>query len=66
MGHKIVLDKRQKNQKQFQYIWDCGDQNEGDYWTKHHPTHYHVTMIQKYIKDKLNILITKLTPISTF
>ena len=48
------------NQKQFKYTWDYGDQNEGDYYTKHHTTHYHKTMRPRYIQDKVNMLFTNL------
>ena len=54
----------QKNQKQFKYTWDYGDQNEGDYYTKNHPTPYHRTMRPRYIQDKVNIMFTKLDDIT--
>ena len=51
------------NQKQFKYTWDYGDQNEGDYYTKHYPTHHHRTMRPRYNQDKVNILYTNLDDI---
>ena len=51
------------NQKQFKYTWDYGDQNEGDYYTKHHPTPYYREMRTRYIKDKLNVLFTNISDI---
>ncbi len=32
-------------------MWEYGDQNEGDYWTKHHPTTHHREMRPGYIQD---------------
>ena len=43
-----------KEQDQFLYLWDYGDQNDGDYFTKHHPTHYHKDIRPRYIKDVVN------------
>ena len=57
--------RNRKDQKQFKYSWDYGDHNEGDYWTKHHSTHYHRIMGTKYIRDKLNMMSSKLTTMST-
>ena len=51
------------NQKQSRYTWDYGDQNEGDYYTKHHPTLYRREMRPRYIKDKVNILFTNISDI---
>ena len=53
------------NQKQFKYIWDYGDQNEVDYFTKHHTTPYHREMRPRYIKDKVNILFTNISDIAS-
>ena len=43
-----------KEQGQFNFIWDYGDQNDGDYFTKHHATIYHWEMRPHYIKDIVN------------
>ena len=48
---KYYWSRDRKNQKQFKYIWDYGDQNDGDYWTKHHPTTHHREMRPRYIQD---------------
>ena len=63
---KYYWTRDRANQKQFQFIWDYGDQNEGDFWTKIHPTCYQRQMRPKYIKDKLNLLLTNLAPPSNF
>ena len=63
---KYFWARDRKHQKQFQYLWDYGDQNDGDYFTKHHPTHYHKTMRPRYITDKLNLLSSKLTNLLTY
>ena len=57
---KYYLTRDGRNQKQFKYIWDYGDQNEGDYWTKHHPTHHHKAIRPQYIKDKSDLLFETL------
>ena len=59
----IYWARDRANQKQFKYTWGYGDQNDGDYYTKHHPTHYHRTMTPRYIQDKVNILYTNLNDI---
>ena len=33
----------------FRYYWDKGENNEADYFTKHHPPQHHITMRPKYI-----------------
>ncbi len=61
---KYYWSRDRRNQKQFKYIWDYGDQNEGDYWTKHHPTHHHKATRPQYIKDKSDFLFETLNLIS--
>ena len=48
---KYFWSRDRKNQQQFKHIWDYGDQNDGDYWTKHHPTNHHREMRPRYIQD---------------
>ena len=62
---KYYWTRDRENQKQFKYIWDYGDQNEGDYFTKHHTTPYHREMRPRYIRDKVNILFTKISDIAS-
>ena len=40
-----------KEQDHFLYLWDYGDQNDGDYFTKYHSTHYHKDIRSIFIKD---------------
>ena len=54
-----------KHQKQFTFKWDYGDQNDRVYFTKHHPTHYHMTMCPQYIQDILNTSYQKMAHIVT-
>ena len=49
--------KDRKENDQFSFLWDYGDQNEGDYFTKHHPIHYHKQICPRYIKDVVHNLI---------
>jgi len=52
-----------KEQRQFKFTWDYGDQNEGDYFTKHHATIYHRDMRPRYIHDVVQHLCNKVTSI---
>ena len=38
-----------KTQQEIQPYWDKGSNNDGDYFTKHHPPEYHKIQRQKYI-----------------
>ena len=48
-------------QQQFKFYWDTGDNNHGDYYTKHHPTCHHRSTRSTYVQDKLNIIVQRLT-----
>lgn len=47
-----------EEQKQFNIFWERGNSehtiNEGDYYTKHHPTTYHRHIRPRYVLDRLN------------
>ena len=40
-----------QEQKQFDYYWDKGDNNEADYYTKHHTAKHHRETRNKYVID---------------
>jgi hypothetical protein len=42
-----------QNQEQFDIYWESGKTNNGDYFTKHHPTFHHVATRGMYVKDAL-------------
>ena len=52
-----------KHQEQFIFKWDYGDQNNGDYFTKHYPVHYHKKMSPRYIPDVVNNVHQQMTHI---
>ena len=41
-----------ESQKQFDLTWDRGINNEGDYFTKRHPSRHHLNMRPRYVCDK--------------
>ena len=43
-------------QEEFDFYWMKGKHNDGDYWTKHHPTNYHRQTRNRYIKDYIQHL----------
>ena len=60
--HKNIKQKRSKSwdmryhwlrdknlHKQFRYYWAKGEENEGDYFTKHHPPKHHIANRFKYV-----------------
>ena len=76
--HKNIKQKRSKSwdmryhwlrdknlHKQFRYYWAKGEENEGDYFTKHHPPKHHIKMRSKYIL-KNHLLTEKLTNVCHF
>ena len=40
-----------ETQGQFNIYWKPGEENNADYWTKHHPIIHHRNMRKKYIMD---------------
>jgi hypothetical protein len=40
-----------KAQRQFDLIWEKGENNNADYFTKHHATNYHKEMRPRYVRD---------------
>ena len=73
--HKNIKQKRSKSwdmryhwlrdkdlHKLFRYYWARGEDNEGDYFTKHHPPKHHIKMRSTYIlknhllTEKLNLV----------
>ena len=63
--HKNIQQKRSKSwdmrfywlrdkllQKQFQFFWRKGTDNNADYFTKHHPIKHHKEIRSRYVHDK--------------
>ena len=46
-----------QTQQQFNIYWDKGDNNQANYYTKHHSTVHHQAKRARYIKDKLHLLL---------
>ena len=39
-------------QKMFRFYWRPGPDNDGDYWSKHHPAAHHKLVRPKYLTDR--------------
>ena len=63
MRYHWLRDK--KHQKNFRYYWARGEDNDADYFTKHHPPKHHLKMRQKYILKNHHTVIAKLFHICT-
>jgi hypothetical protein len=50
-------------QQQFQFYWDKGVNNHGDYFTKHHPPSHHIATRPTYILKNHLVLQSLATPI---
>ena len=48
-------------QQQFNIFWDKGVNNDADYYTKHHATVEHRAKRARYIRDKINLLLSTLS-----
>jgi len=51
MNYHWLRDRN--TQQQFKFFWDKGSNNNGDYYTKKHPTKHHRATRPKYVKDRL-------------
>jgi hypothetical protein len=43
--------RQQQSHEQFDIFWQAGKDNEADYFTKHHPTTYHIETRPRYVTD---------------
>ena len=51
MRYPWLRDKQ--TQQQFKIFWEPGDNNNGDYFTKHHATVHHREQRPKYVRDRV-------------
>ena len=53
------------NKKHFKVVWGKGENNQADYFTKHHPTIHHRRQRPHFIKDSFKILENKINMIQS-